>query len=39
VGYSTAPRASFGKALAAVAGAPTGQLFVALSVKSVTGES
>jgi hypothetical protein len=34
VGYSTAPWASFGEALAAVAGALTGLLFVALSVKS-----
>jgi hypothetical protein len=36
VGYSTAPCASFGEALAAVAGALTGLLFVALSVKSDT---
>jgi hypothetical protein len=34
VGYSTVPWASFGEALAAVAGALTGLLFVALSVKS-----
>ena len=34
MGYSTAPWASFGEALAAVAGALTGLLFVALSVKS-----
>ena len=34
VGYSTAPWAGFGEALAAVAGALTGLLFVALSVKS-----
>jgi hypothetical protein len=34
VGYSTAPWASFGETLAAVAGALTGLLFVALSVKS-----
>jgi len=34
VGYSTAPLASFGEALAAVAGALTGLLFVALSVNS-----
>jgi hypothetical protein len=33
VGYSTAPWAGFGEALAAVAGALTGLLFVALSVK------
>jgi hypothetical protein len=33
VGYSTAPWVSFGEALAAVAGALTGLLFVALSVK------
>jgi hypothetical protein len=34
VGYTTAPWAGFGEALAAVAGALTGLLFVALSVKS-----
>jgi len=34
VGYSTAPWVGFGEALAAVAGALTGLLFVALSVKS-----
>jgi hypothetical protein len=34
VGYSTASWAGFGEALAAVAGALTGLLFVALSVKS-----
>ena len=34
MGYSTAPLASFGEALAAVAGALTGLLFVALSVNS-----
>ena len=34
MGYSNAPWASFGEALAAVAGALTGLLFVALSVKS-----
>src|ERR1700722_7215064 len=34
VGYSTVAWASFGVALAAVAGALTGLLFVALSVKS-----
>jgi len=34
VGYSIAPWAGFGEALAAVAGALTGLLFVALSVKS-----
>jgi hypothetical protein len=34
VGYSIAPWVSFGEALAAVAGALTGLLFVALSVKS-----
>jgi hypothetical protein len=34
VGYTTAPWASFGEALAAVAGALTGLLFVALSVNS-----
>ena len=34
MGYSTAPWASFGEALAAVAGALTGLLFVALSVNS-----
>ena len=34
MGYSTVPWASFGEALAAVAGALTGLLFVALSVKS-----
>lgn len=34
MGYTTAPWASFGEALAAVAGALTGLLFVALSVKS-----
>jgi hypothetical protein len=34
VGYSNAPWASFGEALAAVAGALTGLLFVALSVNS-----
>jgi hypothetical protein len=34
VGYTTAPWASFGEALAAVAGALTGLLFVAVSVKS-----
>ena len=34
MGYSTAPWAGFGEALAAVAGALTGLLFVALSVKS-----
>jgi hypothetical protein len=33
VGYSTAPWVGFGEALAAVAGALTGLLFVALSVK------
>jgi len=33
VGYTTAPWASFGAALAAVAGALTGLLFVAVSVK------
>ena len=33
MGYSTAPWAGFGAALAAVAGALTGLLFVALSVK------
>ena len=36
MGYSTVPWASFGEALAAVAGALTGLLFVALSVKSDT---
>jgi hypothetical protein len=36
MGYSTVPWASFGAALAAVAGALTGLLFVALSVKSDT---
>jgi hypothetical protein len=34
VGYTTAPWVGFGEALAAVAGALTGLLFVALSVKS-----
>jgi len=34
VGYATDPWVSFGEALAAVAGALTGLLFVALSVKS-----
>jgi hypothetical protein len=34
VGYTTAPWAGFGEALAAVAGALTGLLFAALSVKS-----
>ena len=34
MGYTTAPWAGFGEALAAVAGALTGLLFVALSVKS-----
>jgi hypothetical protein len=34
VGYTTAPWLGFGEALAAVAGALTGLLFVALSVKS-----
>jgi hypothetical protein len=34
VGYTTAPWAGFGETLAAVAGALTGLLFVALSVKS-----
>jgi hypothetical protein len=34
MGYSTAPWVGFGEALAAVAGALTGLLFVALSVKS-----
>ena len=34
MGYSTVPWAGFGEALAAVAGALTGLLFVALSVKS-----
>lgn len=34
MGYATAPWAGFGEALAAVAGALTGLLFVALSVKS-----
>ncbi len=34
MGYSNAPWASFGEALAAVAGALTGLLFVALSVNS-----
>jgi hypothetical protein len=36
MGYSTQPWAGFGEALAAVAGALTGLLFVALSVKSDT---
>ena len=34
MGYATAMRLSFGEALAAVAGALTGLLFVAVSVKS-----
>ena len=34
MGYTTAPWAGFGETLAAVAGALTGLLFVALSVKS-----
>jgi len=37
VGYTTAPWAGFGEALAAVAGALTGLLFVALSVTAHLG--